>query len=912
MTMLTPRTPATLAPPGRPRRERKAAELESRTRLVGEHLAGISAAPGVRVLQSVDASPAGLTRAEATLRLERHGPNVVAQERAPRWYVQLAKAFRNPFIAVLVLLAAVMYWQDPADPGVVILSVMVGISGLLRFWQEYRSGRAAEALKQLVTTTCAVQRRAGSGCVPTTLEVPMDQVVPGDVVKLAAGDLIPADLRLLTAKDLMISQAALSGESLPVAKADTRVRDLGQQVTTDPVEADNLALMGTSVTSGTATGVVVATGSDTWFGSMAGSLVGERPQTTFDTGVRKVSFLLIRFMLVMVPVVFMINGLTKGDWEEAFLFGIAVAVGLTPEMLPMVVSANLARGAVAMAKRKVVVKRLHAIQNLGAMDVLCTDKTGTLTEDRIVLYRSLDVHGNEDGEVLEYGYLNAHFQTGLRNLMDRAVIDRAGEAEEVVVDTRFSLVDEIPFDFARRRMSVVLARNPLVGDAGHAEHAEHAEHVMITKGAVEEVLALCTHMTDRGERVELTEQLRWHVTRIAEDNNRRGLRVLAVATRTITDPRATYGVTDEDRLTLVGFLAFLDPPKADAARALEALADKGIAVKVVTGDNELVAARVCTDVGIDVGAVVLGPATDALDDAELRALAARTTVFAKVNPVQKARIVRALQAGGHTVGFLGDGINDAAALRDADVGISVDTAVDIARESADIILLEKDLTVLEQGVLQGRTTFGNTIKYIKMTASSNFGNVFSVLVASAFIPFQPMLAIMLLVQNLVYDIAQLATPWDRMDEEYLRRPRNWDAKGIGRFMVTIGPISSIFDIAMFLIMWHVFAANSEASQSLFQSGWFIEGLLSQTLVVHMIRTRKIPFIQSRASWPVMAMTVLAVLTGLWLPFSPLASSLGFVALPAGYFPWLIGVLLAYCTLTQLVKTWYIRRFGTWL
>ncbi|KOU92356.1 magnesium ABC transporter ATPase [Streptomyces sp. XY58] len=912
--MLTPRTPAKLAPPGRSRRERKAAELESRTRLAGERLAGISAGPGVRALQSVDASLGGLTRAEAALRLERHGANVVARERAPRWYVQLAKAFRNPFIAVLVLLAAVMYWQDPADPGVVILSVMVGISGLLRFWQEFRSGRAADALKRLVTTTCAVQRRAGSGSVPTTVEVPMDQVVPGDVVKLAAGDLIPADLRLLTAKDLMISQAALSGESLPVAKADTRAQDLGQQATTDPVEADNLALMGTSVTSGTATGVVVATGADTWFGSMAGSLVGERPQTNFDTGVRRVSFLLIRFMLVMVPVVFMINGLTKGDWDEAFLFGIAVAVGLTPEMLPMVVSANLARGAVAMSRRKVVVKRLNAIQNLGAMDVLCTDKTGTLTEDRIVLDRYLDVHGEEDGEVLEYGYLNAHFQTGLRNLMDQAVIDRVGEAEEVVVDTRFSMVDEIPFDFARRRMSVVLARNPVVVGSGSrsGSGSGSGEHVMITKGAVEEVLDLCTHMTDRGETVELTERLRRHVTRIAEDDNRRGLRVLAVATRTVDTPRDTYSVADEDGLTLVGFLAFLDPPKADAARALEGLAGKGIAVKVVTGDNDLVAARVCADVGLDLGTVVLGPETDALDDAELRALAARTTVFAKVNPVQKARIVRALQAGGHTVGFLGDGINDAAALRDADVGISVDTAVDIAKESADIILLEKDLTVLEQGVLQGRTTFGNTIKYIKMTASSNFGNVFSVLIASAFIPFQPMLAIMLLVQNLVYDIAQLATPWDRMDEEYLRKPRNWDAKGIGRFMVTIGPISSVFDIAMFLIMWHVFAANSEASQSLFQSGWFVEGLLSQTLIVHMIRTRKIPFVQSRASWPVMVTTVLAVLTGLWLPFSPLASSLGFTALPAGYFPWLIGVLLAYCTLTQFVKTWYVRRFGTWL
>ncbi|CAM5613461.1 magnesium-translocating P-type ATPase [Streptomyces avidinii] len=906
MTMLTPRTPTKLAPPGRARRERRTVELEARTRAAGERLAGLSARPGPQVLRDLSATRNGLTHAEAALRLERGGANVVAHERAPRWWAQLAKAYWNPFIGVLVFLAAVMFWQDPADPGVIILSVMVGVSGLLRFWQEFRSGRAADALKKLVTTTCAVQRRAGGGSGPTTFEIPMDQVVPGDVVKLAAGDLIPADLRLITSKDLMVSQAALSGESLPVAKADTRTQDLGQFETTDPVEADNLCLMGTSVTSGTATGVVVATGADTWFGSMAGSLAGERPQTNFDTGVRRVSFLLIRFMLVMVPVVFMINGFTKGDWNAAFLLGIAVAVGLTPEMLPMVVSANLARGAVAMSKHKVVVKRLNAIQNLGAMDVLCTDKTGTLTEDRIVLDRYLNVHGEDDDEVLEYGYLNSHFQTGLKNLMDQAVIDRVGEAEEVVVDARFSMVDEIPFDFARRRMSVVLNRNGIVGGPGRPEH------VMITKGAVEEVLALCTHMTDRGHRVELTGRLRGHATRIAQDNNREGLRVLAVATRAMDAPRDAYGVADEDRLTLVGFLAFLDPPKADAAEALRGLADKGIAVKVVTGDNELVAARVCADVGIDVGHVVPGGELDALDDPALRALAARTTVFAKVNPVQKARIVRALQADGHTVGFLGDGINDAAALRDADVGISVDTAVDIAKESADIILLEKDLTVLEQGVIQGRTTFGNTIKYIKMTASSNFGNVFSVLVASAFIPFQPMLAIMLLVQNLVYDIAQLATPWDRMDEEYLRGPRNWDAKGIGRFMVCVGPISSVFDIAMFVIMWNVFAANSEAHQALFQSGWFIEGLLSQTLVVHMIRTRKIPFIQSRASWPVMVMTVLAVLTGLYLPFSPLAGSLGFVALPASYFPWLIGVLLAYCTLTQLLKTVYIRTFGTWL
>ncbi|WP_240667520.1 magnesium-translocating P-type ATPase [Streptomyces luteoverticillatus] len=575
----------------------------------------------------------------------------------------------------------------------------------------------------------------------------------------------------------------------------------------------------------------------------------------------------------------------------------------------MVVTTNLARGAVTMSRHKVVVKRLNAIQNLGAMDVLCTDKTGTLTEDRIVLDRYLDVRGGEDSEVLEYAYLNSHFQTGLRNLLDQAVIDRVLEAEEVVVDARFTMVDEIPFDFARRRMSVVLARNELNGSAD--AHAV-GEHVLVTKGAVEEVLALCTHITDRGARVPLTDTLRREATLTAEANNRLGLRVLAVATRTMPAESETYTVADEAGLTLIGFLAFLDPPKKDAARALQALADNGVAVKVVTGDNELVAARVCADVGIDVGRVVTGAEVDELDDAELRVLAAATTVFAKANPVQKARIVRALQAEGHTVGFLGDGINDAAALRDADVGISVDTAVDIAKESADIILLEKDLMVLERGVVQGRQTFGNTIKYIKMTASSNFGNVFSVLVASAFIPFQPMLAMQLLVQNLAYDISQLATPWDRMDKDYLREPRAWDARGIGRFMLVLGPTSSVFDITTYLLMWHVFGANSEAHQALFQSGWFVEGLLTQTLVVHMLRTRKVPFLQSRATAPVLAMTALVMAFGMWVPFSPLAGVLGMQALPLTYFPWLAGTLLAYCLLTQGVKSWYIRRFNTWL
>ncbi|MFF3644237.1 magnesium-translocating P-type ATPase [Streptomyces sp. NPDC002564] len=893
--------------PRTPRRERKAAELDARTREVGALLAEFSSRPARDVLRALGATTRGLRQDQVLERMERFGANTVAHERAPHWSTQLALSFWNPFIGVLVVLAAVMYWQDPADPGVYILTSMVLISALLRFWQEFRSTRSAEALKALVTTSCAVQRRWSETA--GTEEIPMEQVVPGDLVKLAAGDLVPADLRLLTAKDLMVGQAALSGESLPVAKADTRAHDLGQQDTTDPVEADNLCLMGTTVTSGTATGVVVATGAGTYFGSMASALTGDRPQTAFDLGVRRVSFLLIRFMLVMVPVVFAINGFTKGDWDQALLFSLSVAVGLTPEMLPMVVSANLARGAVAMSRHQVVVKRLNAIQNLGAMDVLCTDKTGTLTEDRVVLDRYLGTRGEEDREVLEYAYLNSHFQTGLRNLMDQAVVDRVDEAEEVVVDHLFTMVDEIPFDFARRRMSVVLRRNELAGPA--------AEHTLITKGAVEEVLDRCGHLMDRGERVELTATLRAHAVQLAERHNREGLRVLAVATRAFpVDPdtaeRTTYSVADETELTLIGFLAFLDPPKKDAAEALRALADNGVAVKVVTGDNELVAARVCADVGLDVRELVTGAEIDGIDDVELIGLARTTTVFAKVNPVQKARIVRALKADGHTVGFLGDGINDAAALREADVGVSVDTAVDIAKESADIILLKKDLMVLEQGVLMGRQTFGNTIKYIKMTASSNFGNVFSVLVASAFIPFQPMLAIHLLVQNLCYDVSQLAIPWDRMDKEYLRKPRTWDAKGIGRFMIRIGPISSLFDISTFLVMWYVFRANTPEQQTLFQTGWFVEGLLSQTLIVHMIRTRKIPFLQSRASLPVLVTTGAVMVLGLWLPFSPLAAALSMQPLPMSYFPWLVGTLVAYCVLTQVVKGWYIRRYHAWL
>jgi len=669
--------------------------------------------------------------------------------------------------------------------------------------------------------------------------------------------------------------------------------------------------MGTNVISGTATAVVVATGSRTSFGAMAKGLVGQRSITAFDVGVNKVSWLFIRFILVMVPIVFLINGLTKGNWLEAFLFGLAVAVGLTPEMLPMIVTTNLAKGAVAMSRHKTIVKRLNSIQNFGAMDVLCTDKTGTLTQDRIVLERHINVVGEEDDWVLSLAYLNSFYQTGLKNLLDVAVLEHRELRQELAVDRAYGKVDEIPFDFTRRRMSVVV-------------NFENRQHQLICKGAVEEVLSVCRSVRDEDPTVEEWKQDRRRevcaletdqvedARELVAEMNEDGFRVVAVAYRDFDATHGPYTVADESDLVLAGFIGFLDPPKETAAPALKALAHHGLAVKILTGDNDRVAAKVCRDVGLDVGHIVLGGELLGLDDAALGEVADKGTVFARLTPDDKVRIVRALRARGHTVGFLGDGINDAGALREADVGISVDSAVDIAKESADIILLEKSLMVLEEGVIEGRKTFGNTIKYIKMTASSNFGNVFSVLVASAFLPFLPMLPIQLLTNNLLYDLSQTSIPWDDMDPEYLREPRKWRADDIGRFMIFIGPISSIFDIATFVLMWYVFRANDVSRQSLFHSGWFIESLLTQTLIVHMIRTAKVPILQSRATLPVLVLTITIMLAGIVLPFTALGHTLGLVALPGSYFLWLAAILLTYAVLTQIVKGWYIRKFGTWL
>ena len=875
--------------------------------VVSSRVAELCQCPPEDSLRQLQTARAGLTEEQVEARREQYGLNEVSHEKPSTWYAQLFYAFFTPFNAVLFAVCLVSLFSDvifaaPDDRSfrtIVVLSAMVLLSTLLRFWQEFRSSRAAEELKAMVSSTTAVLR-AG---MQRPCEMAIGELVPGDIVFLSAGDMVPADVRLLSAKDLFVSQAMLTGESVPLEKYPVLPSN-SKPGTHDrsALDLETACFMGTNVVSGAGMAVVVTTGNATYFGALARDIGGARPLTSFDIGINRVSWMLIRFLLVMTPLVFLINAVTKGNLLESLLFAASVAVGLTPEMLPMVVTANLAKGAVMMARRKSIVKKLNAIQNFGAMDILCTDKTGTLTQNKVILERHLDVHGNEDSQVLELAWLNSFHQTGLKNLLDVAVLEYAAQYELVGKLEHYRKVDEIPFDFMRRRMSVIVRNG--------------GKNLLVCKGAIEEVLSLCVSADDNGAApggvVPLTDQMRRKVREITRDLNEDGLRAVAVAYKELPPQERAYTVSDESDLVLAGYVAFLDPPKETAREAISALKDYGVAVKVITGDNDVVTRKICKEVGLIVDGAMVGKDVSRLSDPELAAAAERTTIFTKMAPLDKSRVIRALQSKGHTVGYLGDGINDAAALKDADVGISVDTAVDIAKESADIILLEKSLLVLEEAVIEGRKTFANIIKYIKMTASSNFGNVFSVLVASIFLPFLPMLPIQLLIQNLLYDISQVSIPWDDVDRDYLKQPRKWDATGIARFMVHIGPISSIFDIVTFVVMWHVFGANTIEKQSLFQSGWFVVGLLTQTLIVHMIRTQHIPFIQSRAATPVILLTASIMAIGIYLPFSPLGEHVGMVPLPTAYFPWLVGILLGYCLLTQLVKGWYIQRYKAWL
>ena len=888
-----------------------------------------AANPVQEVLKSLHTTLRGLDAEAVAVSPTKEGPNKGTHEKKQSLAECLAGGFIKPITAILFCLAVVSTITDMVFPyfallgsapedfdplTVVIILTMVIISGTLRFVQESRSGNAAEKLLAMITTTCTVTRREQE-----KIEIPMDDLVVGDIVHLAAGDMIPADVRILEAKDLFISQSSLTGESEPSEK--TPSRSVQKESITDYT---NIAFMGSNVISGSAAAVVVSTGDATLFGSMASAIAGEAVETSFTKGVNAVSWVLIRFMLVMVPLVFFINGITKGDWLNAFLFGISSAVGLTPAMLPMIVTTCLAKGAVSMSKKQTIVKNLNSIQNFGAMDILCTDKTGTLTQDRVVLEYHWNVNGEDDTRVLRHAYLNSYFQTGYKNLMDVAIIHKTEEAEEtdsrlLDLSENYVKVDEIPFDFTRRRLTTVV-------------QDKNGKTQMVTKGAVEEMLSICAYAECDGSVHPLTKEVRRRILKTVDELNEKGFRVLAIAQKSNPSPVESFGVKDECDMVLIGYLAFLDPPKESTADAIRALQAHGVTTKILTGDNDKVTRTICKQVGLEVRNMLLGSDLDGMTDEALARAAETTDVFAKLTPDQKSRVVSVLRGNGHTVGFMGDGINDAAAMKSADIGISVDTAVDVAKESADIILLEKDLMVLEQGIIEGRKTYANMMKYIKMTASSNFGNMFSVLAASALLPFLPMMSVHLIFLNLIYDLSCTAIPWDNVDEEFIAKPRKWDASSVGSFMIWIGPTSSIFDFTTYIFMYFVFCplfiskgilfndlaahysgAELAAMQAryigLFQAGWFVESMWSQTLVIHMIRTPKLPFLQSRASASVtlLTMTGIAVLTV--IPFTAFGRVLGFVALPAAYFAYLIPCILLYMILATSLKKAYVRHYG---
>ena len=933
------------------------------------------------VCRKARAYAGGLPIDIAQAKLDLNGPNAVSETVEDPTVIRFLKCFASPFTLILLALAAISYItnvvlapsgeQDPTT--VIIIAIMVLISGIIDFVQSSRGASAAAALLQMVTATTRVRRRpinfddsevshteaphddsatdsashAATDSVPHTdtatdraphaatgaadtpdadspfdKEIPFADVVVGDLVLLASGDMVPADCRVLDAKDLFVNETALTGESEPVEKFPTvvhaRRRADGTRYPLSLSECTNLLFAGTTVQSGSATAVVVATGDNTYVGRMSALLRQPATKTSFDVGLASVSKVLVVFMLVMCPIVFIVNGTMKGAWLDALLFSVSVAVGITPQMLPVIVTTCLSRGATQMAKQDVVVKTPSAIQNLGAIDILCTDKTGTITADEVILERHLNVLGEEDEYVLRYAFLNSYFQTGLRNLIDSAIINATGQLTDINnLINSYTKVDEVPFDFERRRMSVV------VEDITNNTH-------MITKGAVEEILSVCTSVNFKTHISPLTNAQRQDILHRVHDLNHEGMRVVAVAQKDNPRPVGEFGVDDEADMTLIGYLAFLDPPKASAAEAIKKLGEKGVCVKVLTGDNEGVAAAVCKKVGITVDALLLGEEVENLSEDALCKRVEQTQLFAKLSPMQKARVVEALRKNSHVVGFMGDGINDAAAMRASDVGISVDTAVDVAKESADIILLQKDLLVLERGVEEGRRTYGNTIKYIKATASSNFGNVLSVMVASILLPFLPMSALQLLLLGLAYTLTCIAIPWDTVDGSFLARPRSWDARSITGFMLWIGPVSSLFDVLTFALMFFVIspaiaggtwaelaAAGNTTGQALFiaafQTGWFVESMWTQTFVLHALRTEKLPFIQSRPSAALMILTVAGIAAVSVLPYLPKVSeALGLVGLPMSFFGWLLALMLGYLVLISIVKALYVRRKGSLL
>ena len=834
----------------------------------------------------------GLSSLKAQEHINTYGLNEVKQAKPKKWYNYFLESLFSPFNSILLGISFVLFYTDvllpetPSYANIIVIIVLVLISSILEFFEEYRSNKAAEKLKELVATKSTVIRDGKQ------ILIPVKEITIGDIVVLSAGDMIPADLRILEAKDLYVGQSSLTGESDAVKK------QVDTEITLEDIDnlsdLDNICFMGTNVISGSAKGVVIKTADSTYFGKVAYTISTGKPKTSFQKGIESISKLLIKFMLILIPLVFVFNA-WKHDILLAFTFAVAIAIGITPLLLPVILSSSLSKGAIRMSKKKTIVKKIDSIQSFGSMNILCTDKTGTLTEDKIVLEKYLDIEGNEDIRVLKHVFLNSYFQTGLKGNIDEAIIARALKHDMGKYTDVYKKIDEVPFDFSRRRLSVVVT--------------DGSKKQLITKGAVEEILSICTMVDFQGNVTKLTNEIKDNIRRMSKKLNQDGLRVLGVCQKNDIENNNSFGVEDEKNMVLLGFVGFLDPPKESAKLAIKRLNEAGIRVIVLTGDNADVTRCICNKVGIKSDKIVLGSQIDKIQDIALKRLLKKTNIFAKLSPIQKARIVRVLREMDNVVGYMGDGINDSPSLINSDVGISVDTAVDIAKESADIILLEKDLNVLQDGVTEGRRTFANLMKYIKMAVSFNFGEVSSVIIASILLPFLPITPIQLLVQSLLYDFGQLTLPFDNVDNEYLKKPRKWDLKSLKHFMLFMGPLSSCFDLIVFASLWFVFGVREAA---IFQTIWFSYGIVSNLVGMHIIRTSKIPFVQSNASKMVYASSILLSIVAIIVPFTIIGKFIGLVAIPLEYLSIIIGVPILYCIIAMFAKKVYIKKYGEWI
>lgn len=832
----------------------------------------------------------GLNEEQIEENINKYGLNEIKQNKPKQWYNYFFESLLSPFNLILLGIAVVLIYTDVILPetknysNIIVILILIAVSTLLEFFEVFKSNKAAEKLKSLIETKALVLRNGKEE------KIALNQITVGDIVILSAGDIIPADLKIIEAKDLYVSQSTLTGES----EASRKVVNLEDNKIETITDLNNICFMGTNVTSGYAKAVVIKTGDNTYFGKIAHTVTNGKPQTAFQKGIKSVSKLLIKFMLVMIPIIFILNINTHGTLV-AFTFAVAIAIGITPLLLPVILSSSLAKGAVKMSKKKTIIKKLDSIQSFGAMNILCTDKTGTLTEDKIVLEKYLDIKGEEDMDVLKHVYLNSYFQTGLKGNIDEAIIAR-GEKEGIEnIAKEYKKIDEIPFDFSRRRLSIVVTNGK--------------KEKLITKGAIEEILNICTKVEYKGEVTKLTEEIKTNIKSIAKNLNEQGLRVLGICERTDVKEIKHFEVKHERDMILMGFIGFLDPPKESAKEAINMLNNNGIRVIVLTGDNEYVTKSVCEKVDINTKRIVLGSKVDKLSDKALQRILKDTNIFAKLSPIQKARIVRVLGEMGNIVGYMGDGINDSPPLVNSEVGISVDTAVDIAKETADIILLEKDLKVLNDGVIEGRKTFGNLMKYIKLAASFNFGEVSSILIASVLLPFFPITPIQLLVQSLIYDVGQLSLPMDNVDDDYVRKPRKWSIKSIKNFMIVMGPTSAIFDLIIFATLWFVFGIREAA---IFQTIWFSYGIISNLIGLHIIRTAKKPFIESNSSKIVYIFTAVICVVAILVPFTFIGKFLGLVPLTPQYILFIFAVPIVYCLLALEVKKLYIRKYDDWI